>query len=87
MADHLPKVRIEVPNGESIFTRVFLDGQELRGVVRVAFDSRDVNQGPYDRLAKVTVELIADIAFEGEGVELEAKVRSYQQAQEEPAHA
>jgi hypothetical protein len=37
----LPKVRIEI--GESaILTRVFVDGRELRGIVRVWFDSGDI---------------------------------------------
>ena len=42
----LPEVRIEL--GESpIFTRVYVDGREFRGVTRVWFDSGELNDsGP-----------------------------------------
>lgn len=46
----LPKVRIEV--GEAtIFTKVFIDDVELRGVTRVWFDSGDVDAGDRPRQA------------------------------------
>lgn len=41
----LPKVRIEI--GErAVFTRVYIDDEELRGVTRVWFDSGNVD--PHD---------------------------------------
>ena len=61
-----PKVRIEVPRGEAIFTRVFLDGEELPFVTRVQFDTGDVNQQRWDKMARVTITLHADLEFVGE---------------------
>lgn len=44
----LPKVRIEI--GEAaIFTRVFIDDKELKGITRVWFDSGDVDAGDRPR--------------------------------------
>jgi hypothetical protein len=61
-----PRVRIEVPHGESIFTRVFLDGEELRYVTRVQFDTGDSNEKPWDKMARVTITLHADVELVGE---------------------
>lgn len=48
--DRFPHVRIEV-GPTAVFTRVFIDDRELRGVTRVWFDSGDVDPGDRPRKA------------------------------------
>lgn len=67
----LPLIRIAIPEGERMFTRVFINNEELRGVTRIWFDSGDQSR-PFDppghrwrEEPKVHIELIADIEFEG----------------------
>jgi hypothetical protein len=63
MTRGLPSVRIEL--GETaLFTRVYINGEELRGVTRVWFDSGDVsgNDGPawhHNNATRVHVEFFA----------------------------
>jgi hypothetical protein len=65
----LPKVRVEV--GESrIFTKLFVDGKELRGVTRVWFDTGDIQRdGPsqsWRNSTRVHVEFLpAELILEG----------------------
>ncbi len=67
-----PRIRIAVPQAESIFTRVWLDDVELRGVVRVRFDTRPIDLD--DRVAVVTLDLMAEIVFEGDGPEIDVQI-------------
>ncbi len=57
-----PRIRISIPHGEAIFTRVWLDGHELGYVTHVAFSaaSHDMNG-----MAIVTIQLHAQVDLEG----------------------
>lgn len=63
MSTFLPKVRIEVAGGRAIFTRVFLDDVELRGVCRVRFDT-GADMGGNDTI--VTLDIAADVVLDGD---------------------
>lgn len=52
----LHKVRILVPDAQSVLTRIELDGEPLMGVRRVAFDTADL-----DGFAKLTIVMDADV--------------------------
>lgn len=55
----LPKLRVTVPNGERIFTKVELDGKVMP-VLRVAFDSGDIRDNPTG-LVSVTMTFYASL--------------------------
>lgn len=60
----LHHVKITCPQGESVLTRVEVDGQELRGVAFVGFQIGPVG---FDRRAAIlTLKLYADLEIEGE---------------------
>jgi hypothetical protein len=50
MNPEFTNVRIQI-GSHALFTRVFLDGKELRGITRVWFDSGDVDDGYRPRKA------------------------------------
>lgn len=59
----LPKFRITIPDGRPIFGRIEMDGKEMRGVTRIAFDTGE----DVDGLVSITVTMLADdIEVEGE---------------------
>jgi hypothetical protein len=68
--DKLPRIRIET-GATAIFTRVFVDDRELRGVTRVWFDTGDIDAGDRPRKAwrdttRVHIEFIpGDLIVEG----------------------
>ena len=61
----LHTVKVTVPDGERVLTRVELDGQELRGVTRVEFDTGGTNMFSGDKAPTITLTLIAEVVFEG----------------------
>jgi hypothetical protein len=63
----LHRIRIEVPRGRAIFGRITLDGEPLRGVTRIAFDTGETTTG----FVSVTVTLMPeDLVVEGDVHEL-----------------
>jgi hypothetical protein len=56
----LHTVKITVPDGEAVLSRVEIDGEPLMGVTAVSFDLG------IDRTAQVTLRLYADLLIEGE---------------------
>lgn len=60
----LHHVKVRCPLGESVFTTVEVDGQEMRGVTFVSFEIGPIG---YDRKAAVlTLQMYADVEIEGE---------------------
>lgn len=56
----LHRIRVECPDGRGVLTRVTMDGEELRGVVRVSW------QVGVDGFAETTLTLLADTVLDGE---------------------
>jgi hypothetical protein len=71
MNKEFPKVRIEI-GPAAIFTRVYIDEKELKGITRVWFDSGDVDAGDRPRkafrdLTRVHIEFYPqELIVEGE---------------------
>jgi len=63
-ATALHHVKITCPDGLAYLTRVYLDGQELRGVSVVKFEVGPI--GFEKRAAILTLKLYADVEIEGE---------------------
>jgi len=75
----LHKVRITVPKGMAVLTRIELDGEELRGVTVVGLH---IDRG----LAMVTLTLYADVEIEGE-LDIVKEWRRRYAPHDEVAHA
>lgn len=58
-----PRIRISIPHGEAIFTRVWLDGHELGYVTSVAFSAVP---SEFEGMAIVTIGLHAQVELEGD---------------------
>ena len=70
------RIRVEVPHGESVFTRVYLDGEEVRGVIRARFDTGDPATPMRDRTVMFTLDLWADVEIVGDDIPVSSLLRT-----------
>lgn len=60
----LHRINITIPDGETVLSRIEIDGQLIKGVTAFVIDV-DYNRPRYDRI-RLDLSLIADIYIEGD---------------------